>query len=201
MKAAIYLRVSTKEQDTTNQRLELEAAARRLGHEIVATFEDNGISGANGRDKRPAFDRLLKAATRREFEIIMAWSVDRLGRSVQDLVGFLAEIHARNVGLYLHQQGLDTTTPAGKAMFQMMGVFAEFERAMLVERVNAGIARARVKGTRSGKAIGRPGLSEGVRDAIKAAYVAKEGGYRTLAKRFGVSTEAVRLLCAPSCQV
>jgi DNA invertase Pin-like site-specific DNA recombinase len=200
MKAAIYLRVSSKEQTTANQRLELEAAAARLGHEVVEIYEDAGISGANGRDRRPAFDRLLKAATRREFEVIMAWSVDRLGRSVQDLVGFLAEIHARDVGLYLHQQGLDTTTPAGKAMFQMMGVFAEFERAMLVERVNAGLARARAKGTKSGKAIGRPSLPEGTREAIQAAHRAGEGGYRTLAKKFDVAVETVRKLCAPSCQ-
>jgi DNA invertase Pin-like site-specific DNA recombinase len=200
MKAAIYLRVSTKEQNTDNQRRELEAAARRLGHEIVATFEDAGISGANGRDRRPAFDRLHKAVTRREFDIVMAWSVDRLGRSVQDLVAFLNHVHGCNVGLYLHQQGLDTTTPAGRAMFQMMGVFAEFERAILVERVNAGIARARVKGTKSGKPIGHPTLAEGVREAIQVAYRAKEGGYRTLAKRFGVATETVRKLCAPSCQ-
>ena len=82
----------------------------------------------------------------------MAWSVDRLGRSLQDLIGFLAEIHALRVDLYLHQQGIDTTTPAGKALFQMMGVFAEFERAMIQERVRAGLARARA----NGKVLGRP---------------------------------------------
>jgi hypothetical protein len=82
----------------------------------------------------------------------MAWSVDRLGRSLQDLVGFLGELHALGIDLFLHQQGLDTRTPAGKAMFQMLGVFAEFERAMIQERVRAGLARAR-----EGKRLGRPG--------------------------------------------
>ena len=80
----------------------------------------------------------------------MAWSVDRLGRSLQDLVGFLGELHALGIDLFLHQQGLDTTTPAGKAMFQMMGVFAEFERAMIQERVRAGLARAKERGQAPG---------------------------------------------------
>ena len=84
-----------------------------------------------------------KDASRRKFDIVMAWSVDRLGRSLQDLIGFLSELHSLGIDLALHQQGIDTTTPAGKAMFQMMGVFAEFERSMIVERVRAGIARAR----------------------------------------------------------
>jgi DNA invertase Pin-like site-specific DNA recombinase len=101
---------------------------------IVKVYRDHGISGAKGRDKRRAFDALCRAATRREFDVVMAWSVDRLGRSLQDLVGFLSEIHALGIDLFLHQQGLDTTTPSGKAMFQMMGVFAEFERAMIQER-------------------------------------------------------------------
>ena len=135
MKAALYVRTSTADQTTENQERELRAVAARLGHEIVEVYADNGISGAKGRDRRPAFDRLCRDVTRRRFDIIMVWSVDRLGRSLQDLVGFLSEIHASRVELYLHQQGLDTTTPAGRAMFQMMGVFAEFERAMIVERV------------------------------------------------------------------
>jgi DNA invertase Pin-like site-specific DNA recombinase len=97
----------------------------------------------------------------------MAWSVDRLGRSLQDLVGFLSEIHALKVDLYLHQQGLDTTTPAGKAMFQMMGVFAEFERAMIQERVRAGLRRAKETGTKSGKPIGRPTIDAALEASIR----------------------------------
>jgi DNA invertase Pin-like site-specific DNA recombinase len=193
VKAALYLRVSTTNGQTTeNQRRELEAAAARLGHEIVEVYEDNGISGAKGRDKRPAFDRLHKAVARREIELVMAWSVDRLGRSLQDLVHFLDHLHARQVGLYLHQQGLDTTTPSGTAMFQMLGVFAQFERAMIRERVVAGMARAKAKGTKSGRAIGRPPLPEGQCQAIRAAYAKGDGGYRTIAKRFGVSVMTVR---------
>ena len=196
MKAAIYLRVSTNDQTTENQRRELEAVAARLGHEIVEVYEDHGISGAKGRDKRPAFGRLHRDITRRKFDLVMAWSVDRLGRSLQDLMHFLDHVHARNVGLYLHQQGLDTTTPAGKAMFQMMGVFAEFERAMIVERVRSGMARARESGTKSGKAIGRPSTPEGVRAAIKQAHAAGGVSLRRLAKQFGLAHETVRrILC------
>jgi len=123
MRAAIYLRVSTAEQTTDNQERELRVAADRMGHTIVEVYADNGISGSKGRDKRPAFDRLHRDAARRRFDVIMAWSVDRLGRSLQDLVGFLSELHALKIDLYLHQQGLDTATLAGKAMFQMLGVF------------------------------------------------------------------------------
>jgi DNA invertase Pin-like site-specific DNA recombinase len=122
----------------------------------VTIYRDHGISGAKGRDKRPAFDRMCKDATRRKIDLIMAWSVDRLGRSLQDLVAFLGEIHAAGVDLYLHQQGVDTRTPAGKAMFGVMGVFAEFEREMIRARVCAGLARARAKGTKSERPMGRP---------------------------------------------
>jgi len=192
VRAALYLRVSTVDQTTDNQERELRAAAERMGHEVVEVYADNGISGAKGREKRPAFDKLHRDATRRKFDIVMAWSVDRLGRSLQDLVAFLSELHALGIELYLHQQGLDTTTPAGKAMFQMLGVFAEFERAMIQERVRAGMARAKVKGTKSGKPIGRPAIAPGLRAAIRQAYMAGGIGLRGVARQFGVGAETVR---------
>ena len=136
-RAAIYLRVSTTDQNTSNQDRELRQLAERAGWEVVKVYKDHRISGAKGRDKRPAFDALLSDASGRKFDIVMAWSVDRLGRSLQDLVGFLAELHALKIELCLKQQGIDTTTPAGKALFGMMGVFAEFERSMIQERVRA----------------------------------------------------------------
>ena len=128
--AALYLRVSTDDQTVENQRRELAEAAARHGWHIVAEFSDTGISGAKGRDKRPGLDRLCKAITRREVDLVAAWSVDRLGRSLQHLVTFLSELHSAGVDLYLHRQGLDTSTPAGRALFGMMGVFAEFERTL-----------------------------------------------------------------------
>jgi DNA invertase Pin-like site-specific DNA recombinase len=198
MKVALYLRTSTLDQTTENQERELRAAAARLGHEIVEVYSDNGISGSKSRDQRPAFDRLHKDAARRRFDLVMAWSVDRLGRSVQDLVAFLSELHASRVGLYLHQQGLDTTTPSGRAMFQMMGVFAEFERAMIAERVRAGMLRAKATGTKSGKAIGRPAIDPDRCEAIRQAYRAGGIGLRGVAKRFGVSVATVRRALAAS---
>ena len=150
-RVAIYARVSTNGQTVENQLLELRAVAKRQSWNIVETFTDEGISGAKGREKRPGFDALLTAITRREVDLVAAWSVDRLGRSLQDLVAFLEELKAKGVDLYLHQQGLDTSTPAGKAMFGMLGVFAEFERAMIQERVRAGLARARARGKRLGR--------------------------------------------------
>src|SRR5579872_6156893 len=106
---AVYLRVSTAEQSTANQLRDLRAAAKRHGWAVVAVFEDKAVSGSKGRDDRPGLDQLLKAVTRREIDMVAAWSVDRLGRSLTDLLGTLAELHANHVGLYLHQQGLDTT--------------------------------------------------------------------------------------------
>ncbi len=150
-RAAIYARVSTRNGQTPqNQILRLREVADKAGWVVVEEFVDRGVSGAKGRDKRPAFDRLCKAATRREIDVVMAWSVDRLGRSLQGLVAFLSDLQASRVDLYLDRQGIDTTTPAGKALFQMMGVFAEFERAMIQERVHAGLARARKEGKRLG---------------------------------------------------
>jgi DNA invertase Pin-like site-specific DNA recombinase len=185
---ALYLRVSTGEQNVENQRRELTAAIVRRGWRVVAEFVDEGISGAKGREKRPAFDRLHKAIVRREFDIVAAWSVDRLGRSLQDLVSFLGEVHGAGVDLYLDRQGVDTSTPAGKALFQMLGVFAEFERSIIQERIRAGIARARQKGTRSGKPFGRPRIPAKKEAAVRALLAAGHG-IRKAARLAGVGNE------------
>jgi DNA invertase Pin-like site-specific DNA recombinase len=195
-RAALHLRVSTLDQTTANQERELRQVAERAGWEILHVYKDHGISGAKGRDKRPAFDALHKAAVRREFDVVMAWSVDRLGRSLQDLISFLSEVHAAGVDLFLHQQGLDTTTPAGKAMFQMMGVFAEFERSMIQERVRAGLRRAKEEG----KQLGRPRIETEKEARILAALkVRKETGdsVRKIAVRFGVDPSTVQRISRP----
>lgn len=166
LRAAIYARVSTDRQSTDNQLRELMQAAQRLGWHVVGEFVDNGISGAKGRKDRPQLDAMLKGVSRKDFDVVASWSVDRLGRSLIDLVNMLQELHSTGVDLYLHQQGINTTTPAGKALFGMMGVFAEFERGMIQERVRAGMARAKAKGTKSGNAIGRPAVSADVEHRI-----------------------------------
>ena len=178
--------VSTTEQTVENQQRELEAVAERHGWSVVAVFSDAGISGTKGRGKRPGYDCLCRGIARREFDQVSAWSVDRLGRSLQDLVAFLGELHAKGVDLYLHQQGLDTSTPAGKAMFQMLGVFAEFERAMIVERVKSGLARARSQGKR----LGRRPLSTDLVERIREHLATGAGTLKT-AKALGVGTGTV----------
>ena len=190
-RAAIYIRVSTDGQTVDNQRLELEQAAKSAGWEIVGIYDDNGVSGSKSREDREAFDRICKDATRRKFDVVMSWSVDRLGRSLQDLVAFLSELHAIGVDLYLHQQGIDTTTPAGKAMFQMMGVFAEFERAMIQERVKAGLSRAKAQG----KTLGRPKVTEKVEKAVLTAR-AEGTGKRKIARQLGIGVSTVNRILA-----
>jgi DNA invertase Pin-like site-specific DNA recombinase len=183
----LYLRVSTTGQTVENQRRELEAVASRRGWQIVREFKDEGVSGCKGPAARPGFSQLCQAVTRREFDLVAAWSVDRLGRSLPDLATFLLQLHSTGVDLYLHQQGLDTGTPAGKAMFQMMGVFAEFERAMIVERVRAGLARARAQG----KQLGRPSaLTPDKEDEVRRLLAEKVGVVK-IGRTVGVGTGTV----------
>src|SRR6266478_1096145 len=192
-RVAIYLRVSTSKQETSNQRRELEAVANRSGRQVVKVYEDAGISGAKGRDKRPGLDAMLKAVNAKEFDMVTAWSVDRLGRSLTDLLGILQGLHDKGVDLFLHQQGLDTSTTAGKAMFQMLGVFAEFERGIIRERVNAGLARAKAKGTKLGRRPVKPSIEARIRE-LKADGM----GILKIGRTLGVGTSVVQRVISVS---
>jgi DNA invertase Pin-like site-specific DNA recombinase len=189
---AFYLRVSTAGQTVENQHRELKVVAARHGWQVVAVFKDEGISGTKGRDKRPGYNQLCQGIARREFDQVAAWSVDRLGRSLQDLVVFLGELRSKGIDLYLHQQGIDTSTPAGKAMFQMMGVFAEFERAMIVERVNAGLARARA----AGKRLGRPSALTPAKERKVRKLLSENMGVVKIGKTVGIGTGTVQRIKA-----
>jgi DNA invertase Pin-like site-specific DNA recombinase len=191
VRVALYLRVSTTGHTVENQRLELERVAVARGWIVAATYHDKGINGAKGREQRPGFDSALKGAVRGEYDVLMAWDVSRLGRSLADLASALKELHAAGRGLYLHVQGMDTTTPSGRAMFQMCGVFAEFEREMIRERVNAGIARAKRTGTKSGRKIGRPELAESTAADIRLRRAAG-ASIRAIAGALKVSTTTVQ---------
>ena len=183
-RVAIYARVSTdRNQTVENQLRELQEVAQRQGWIVSAVFTDEGISGAKGRDKRPGYDALLKGIARKDFEMVAAWSVDRLGRSLPDLVSFLNEAHAKGVDLYLHQQGLDTSTPSGRMLFQMLGVFAEFERAMIRERILAGLRR-------TSKKSGRKPMADDRVEAIRRSL--RDGqGIRATARAHRASTTTV----------
>lgn len=188
-RVALYLRVSTGEQTTDNQRRELEDVVKRAGWVIAEVYEDAGISGAKGRSGRPAFDQMHKDATARKFDMIAAWAVDRLGRSLQDLVHFLDDLRSLGIDLYLHQQRLDTSTPSGRALFQMLGVFAEFERAMISERVKAGLARTQKK---LGRPSGRP------HKKTKAVLQLRHQGFsiRKIARTLSMGVNSVQKIVA-----
>ena len=184
-RVGLYLRVSTSGQTVENQRQDLARVAEQRGWTIVGEYVDHGVSGAKGRDKRPAYDRLARDAAQGKLDMVAAWSVDRLGRSLGHLATFLDELQQQRVGLYLHQQQIDTSTAAGKAFLQMAGVFAEFERSIIVERINAGLRRAKAQG----KTLGRPTVSDTVEADIRKLR-AKGFGKLKIARTLecGVST-------------
>ena len=186
-RAAIYVRVSTDKQTVENQVRELRQIAQRRGWEVVEQYSDAGISGSKGRDKRPGLDAMLKDAQRRRFDVVMAWAIDRLGRSLIDLLGTIEALQACGCDLYLDQQSIDTTTPAGRLMFQVTDAFAEFERSMIRQRINAGLKRA----VEAGKTLGRPRISEKVETRIQEQLRAGKG-MNKVAREVGVGTGTVQ---------
>jgi len=186
-RAAIYVRVSTDKQTVENQVRELHRIAERRGWQIVEEYHDAGISGAKGRDQRPGLDRMLKDASKRRFDVVMAWAIDRLGRSLIDLLGTIQHLEACGVDVYLDQQSIDTTTPAGKLMFQMTGAFAEFERSMIRQRVKAGLKRAVEQGTK----LGRPRVSPSIEKRIQS-HLRQGKGILKVATELGVGTSTVQ---------
>ena len=186
-RAAIYVRVSTDKQTVENQLRELRQIAERRGWQVVEEYHDAGISGSKGRDQRPGLDQMLKDASRRRFDVVMAWAIDRLGRSLIDLLGTIQALEACGCDLYLDQQAIDTTTPAGKLMFQVTGAFAEFERSMIRQRVHAGLKRA----VEQGKQLGRPRIDSATERRIQS-HLRKGTGILKVAEIVGVGTGTVQ---------
>jgi DNA invertase Pin-like site-specific DNA recombinase len=186
-RAAIYTRVSTDRQTLENQRQALKGTAERRGWEVVAVYTDAGISGAKGRAERPGLDDMLKATSKGGIDVVMAWSIDRLGRSLIDLLGTIQHLEACGVDLYFDQQSIDTTTPTGRLMFQICGAFAEFERSMIRQRINAGLSRARAQGKR----LGRPKVPSAVERKARR-HLAKGTGILRVAKALSLGTGTVQ---------
>lgn len=188
-RAAIYARVSTDRQTAENQLQKLKEVAGRAGWGIVEVYEETA-SGAAGRGRRGAYDRMLKDAARRRFDVLLAWDVSRLGRSLRELLDCFETLRATGVDLYLDQQGVDTTTPAGRALFGMAGVFAEFERAMLIERTRAGLDRARAQGKR----LGRPTASL---ETVRRVEDLRRGGMGMdrIAREVGIGKSVAQRIC------
>jgi DNA invertase Pin-like site-specific DNA recombinase len=202
-RAALYVRVSTDQQTVENQIAELRQVAERRGWTVVEIYRDAGISGAKGRDKRPGLDAMLNDAGRRKFDVVMCWAIDRLGRSLIDLLGTIQHLEAVGVDLYLDKQNIDTTTPMGKLLFQVTGAFAEFERSMIRQRVNAGLAPIKARIARGEKftskagivrsRLGRPGAEpEEVEEAKRR--LKKGDGILRVAKELGLGTGTVHRL-------
>lgn len=153
-KTAIYARVSTSQQNVENQLIELRQTAERFGWVVSNELVDDGISGAKGRNDRPAFDRLFQMVQRKEIDVVMAWDVSRLGRSIQDLVGFMNEVQEAGVDLYIHQQAINTQTASRRMVFGIFSALASYERELIRERVMLGLAQAK----KEGKRLGRPSV-------------------------------------------
>src|SRR6516164_5477954 len=186
-RAALYVRVSTDAQTVENQIRELRQVARRRGWDVIEVYSDAGISGAKGRNGRPGLDSMLKDASRRKFDIVVAWAIDRLGRSLSDLLDTIQHLDACGVDLYLDQQAIDTTTPMGKLVFQLTGAFAEFERTMIRQRVKAGLKRA-VAPTMN---LGRPTIDSATERKVQK-QLAKGIGILKVAKSLGLGTGRVQ---------
>ena len=192
IRAVIYARVSTTHQTTDNQLIELRHAAERMGWSVVGELTDDGISGAKGRDQRPAFDRLFQMVQRKEVDVVMAWSIDRLGRSIQHLTSFMSEVQAVGVDLYIHQQAINTATPAGRMVFGIFSALGEYERELIRERINAGLSRAKAQG----KKLGRPSnVNDSVRTSVK---MLREKGHsiHTIAKQLHIGVGTTQKILA-----
>jgi DNA invertase Pin-like site-specific DNA recombinase len=202
-RAALYVRVSTDHQSVENQVRELEEVAERRGWTLVEVYRDAGISGAKGRAQRPGLDAMLKDASRRKFDVVMAWAIDRLGRSLIDLLGTIEHLQEVGVDLYLDQQRIDTTTPTGKLLFQITGAFAEFERSMIRQRIRAGLSVIKDKLARDGKfeskagklrrRLGRPGVKPEKLERARLE-LAKGIGIIKVAKTVGLGVGTVHRL-------
>ena len=164
-RVAIYARVSTDKQTCVNQLTELRAVAERMGYSIIQEFIDEGISGTKA--SRPALDSMMKMATQRQFDMVMCWSIDRLGRSLQNLIALLNQLESLKIDLFFHQQAIDTTTPMGKMMFSILGALGAYERELIRERVIAGLQTAKLKGMK----LGRPSK---MNDGMGIKQIAKE---------------------------
>jgi DNA invertase Pin-like site-specific DNA recombinase len=163
MKAVIYARVSTSNQTCDNQISALREVAKRHGWHIVRELKDEGISGTKGRSERPGWDALHRMVQKKEADIVLAWSLDRLGRSISELIGFMKELTAANVELYCEQQSLNTQTPSGRMCFAIFAAMGEYERELIRERVLAGLETAK----RNGRKLGRPSnVNPGTKTAV-----------------------------------
>ena len=181
-KVCLYVRVSTQTQTTENQIQALREVAERSGYEIVKIYSDDGISGSKGREDRPALNQMMKDAVNRQFEMVMCWSIDRLGRSITNLIEIMNELNELKIDMFFSQQSIDTQTSSGRMIFGIFSSLASFEREMIRDRVMAGLDRARKNGVK----LGRPStVNDGVRNAV-LILKDKGVGVRETCRKLGI---------------
>ena len=181
MKAAIYARVSTFDQEPENQLVELRRYAAARGWDTVEHV-DHGVSGS--KERRPALDAMVAAAKRRRFDVVVVWRLDRLGRNLKHLITLIDEMQALGIAFVSLGEGIDATTPAGKLQLHILAAIAEFERARIQERVLAGLARAKAQGKR----LGRPVEQVPLERLVSVAGLK----HADAAQRLGVSPSTIR---------
>ncbi len=187
--AAIYMRVSTSGQTCENQRRELESYCQRQDWKVGQVYEDNGISGTK-RD-RPALTQMMADATHGKFDVVCVWKIDRLARSVANLLNILSTLRSHGVDFVSATQSIDTTSSYGKMVVTFLGAIAEFERDLIVERVNVGIQRAKAEGVR----FGRPRVGFDVNRAVQLKRQGRTWG--EVAKELGVAHSTMRRMVTP----
>ena len=188
-KVALYCRVSTstKDQTTENQLRELTAYCDRMGYEVVKVYEDE-VSGAKTREKRPAYNEMCKDAFLKKFDTIIGWDCSRFGRSMKEFISFLSDMDDRGIGVIAVKNGLDTSSSSGRMMMKMIGLMEEWNREMLIERVNAGLARTVANGTKLGrKKITNPKMTAQIVELRN-----EKKSIRAIATEVGVSTATVQ---------
>ena len=189
IRASLYCRVSTstKDQTTENQLRELHSYCERMGYEVVKVYEDE-VSGAKSREKRPAYSELCKDAFLKKFDVIIGWDVSRFGRSMKEFVHFLSDMDDKGIGVIAVKNGLDTSSSSGRMMMKLIGVLEEWNREMLVERTNAGLARTVTNGTKLGR---KKTVTDKITDQIIELRTEKKS-IRAIASEVGVSTATVQ---------
>ena len=188
---AIYARVSTDKQTTDNQVQQLRGYVERMGWVLVDEYIDHGVSGSKGKEARPQYKRLDADVMKRKFDVVLVWKLDRLSRSLKDLMEFSSLLEGKGVDLVAYDQQIDTTTASGKLFFHMIGAFAEFERGIIVERVKAGIERSKINGTKSGRSHGRPPNVINPEELVLKTRAEGKGILR-IAKEIGIGTSTVQ---------
>ena len=186
-KVALYCRVSTLDQTIDNQLLELRDHCSRMGWEIVKEYADEGLSGTLSRDKRPAFNEMIKDAYRKRFDSVVCWDISRIGRSMKELVMFLSDMKDREIGICSVRQGFDTSTTMGEMMFQFVGILSSWEREMIRERTIAGLERAKSEG----KTLGRRKVTNDTMTAKIIELRNDKKSIRAIASEVGVSVGTV----------